>query len=98
MSRPNAPAAPPVRVHEFVEHRVRQQVRGSLTDEHVDHLITEPVASQLHRWLSRSEHFVMAPHVRHNTLTMPDGSRMITVAYMVMAASKGDVVQSVYGV
>ena len=98
MAVETVPPAPPIRVQEFREHRLRVPIKGSLTDEHTDRPLTESVASQLNGWLSRAEHLVLAPNVEHNTLALPDGSQMIALCYLLMTANKSDAVQAMYGV
>ncbi len=88
---------PPIRLQEFREHRVRRPVVGSLVGEHADRLLTEPVASQLNKWLSRREHFVLAPSVEHVSASLPNGDRFISVCYSVLSAAKLDAVQLLYG-
>ena len=88
---------PPLRLQEFREHRVRRPIRGSLVGDHSDHLLNDPVASQLNKWLSLREHFVLAPFVEHVSTEVGDGERFISVCYFVLMASKLDAVQLLYG-
>ena len=94
---PSAVAFPPMRLNDFSDHRIRRSIRGSLTAEHTDILLTEPVASQLSRFLLGDGRFAFDPKTSHVNSRMPNGDRFISVCYVLVSADKSSAAQLLYG-
>lgn len=88
---------PRIRLQEFNEHRIRTPIRGGLIDEHADSLITEPLANQLSRWLSDSDHLYLDILPHHSSVDLSGGVKAISICYVLKVASKGEIVQLAYG-
>lgn len=89
-------AFPPIRLKEFIEHRFRSPVRGSLLNEETDIMLTEPIVPQLQRWLNSGENLVFAPLTTHVSIEV-GRSRLVSICYTLLAASKMDAVHLLYG-
>lgn len=87
---------PPVRMRGFFEHRIRTPVRGSILNEETDRILTEPITSQLRRWLNSGDSIVFSPLVAHSSLKVKDAT-MISVCYSVLKVDKTDAVQCLFG-
>lgn len=90
-------AAPRIRLVEFNERRVRRPVAGAVLAEHVDVPISEPLASQTERWMTRSNAFLTSATLRHSRSDPSPDERLISITALLSYVDAYDMMQLVYG-